>query len=113
MGVNHIQVRSKGVIVIPAELRKELGIEEGSLLLIEKTEKGLMLRPAVAVPVETYTPVRKAQFLLNDAFDAASYARARELVAAMGLDPDTVPHERPTDTGVSGREHSAVRRAQS
>lgn len=107
MGRTAIQLRDRGVLVIPLELRRELGLSDGSLMLIERREDGLFLRPAIAVPVETYTPSRKAQFLLNDAFDAPSYAHARSLVEEMGLDPDSIPHERPdstTDAGVSGRE---------
>jgi AbrB family looped-hinge helix DNA binding protein len=110
-----VQLRDRGVVVIPAELRKELGLDEGSLLLIERRDEGLFLRPAVAVPVEHYTPERQAEFLLNDAVDAPSYARARQAVQEMGLDPDAIPHERPpgtTDSSVSGRERPPQRRAQ-
>jgi AbrB family looped-hinge helix DNA binding protein len=109
-----VQLRDRGVVVIPSELRKELGLDEGCLLLIERREDGLFLRPAVAVPVEKYTDARRAQFLLNDAFDAKSYAHAREWVSKMGLDPDSIPHERPEgagNKGVSGRERDVRRRA--
>jgi AbrB family looped-hinge helix DNA binding protein len=111
-----IQLRDRGVLVIPAELRDELGLTEGSLLLIENRNGTLILRPAVAVPTEEYTPERRAQFLLNDAYDAISYAQAREEVAKMGLDPDKIPHEQPATTngaGVPGRERPVLRRAKS
>lgn len=111
-----VQLRDRGVFVIPSELRRELGLEEGALLLVERREGGLFVRPAVAVPVERYTPARKAQFLLNDAFDAKSYARARKLVEGMGLDPESIPHERPHASAhprVPRRQRSSRRRSQS
>ncbi len=46
---------------------------------------------------ETYTPERKAEFLLNNAVDEADYALAREKVRRMGLDPDDIPHARLPD----------------
>ena len=50
-----------------------------------------------APPVERYTPRRLAQFLLQNAVDAADYAAARREVKKLGLDPDAIPHDRPTD----------------
>jgi hypothetical protein len=47
------------------------------------------------MPVEVYSAERRAEFLLNNAMDAADYAKACEAVRAMGLDPETVPHHRP------------------
>ena len=38
-------VSSKGQIVIPAELREQLGIEPGTQVRFEKYEDGLLLRP--------------------------------------------------------------------
>lgn len=46
---------------------------------------------------ERYTPRRLAQFLLQNAVGAADYAAARREVKKLGLDPDEVPHDRPTD----------------
>jgi hypothetical protein len=46
---------------------------------------------------ERYTPRRLAQFLLQNAVDAADYAAARREVKKLGLDPDAIPHDRPTD----------------
>jgi hypothetical protein len=50
----------------------------------------------VILPVEVYTPERKAQFLLSNAVDAADYAGAVAAVRAMGLDPKAIPHYKPT-----------------
>ncbi len=82
-------------MVIPARLRKRFGIEEGSTVLIEGRDEGVLIRPAVVAPVEIYTPRRRAEFLLSDAVDSADYARAVREVRALGLDPDEIPHVKP------------------
>jgi hypothetical protein len=38
-------------------LRKKIGIDAESLLIAESTEEGILLRPAVALPVEVYSRV--------------------------------------------------------
>lgn len=91
-----IQVGKRGTIVVPAALRRRFGIEEGSLVVIEANEEGILIRPAMAVPLEHYTPQRKAEFLLSNAIDPEDYARALEEVYKMGLDPATIPHYKPT-----------------
>jgi hypothetical protein len=48
------------------------------------------------VPVEIYTPERRAEFLLSNAVDEKDYARALEEVRKLGLDPDSIPHSKPS-----------------
>lgn len=91
----------RGTLVVPAAIRRQLNLDEGSLLIMEVEGDSLRIRPAKAYPVERYSDTRAAQFILNDAIDAASYAKARELVQKMGLDPDQVPHDRPDATDQS------------
>jgi len=90
------KVGKRGVIVVPAKLRKRFGIEEGSLVTAEEREDGILIRPAVLVPVERYSPERKAEFLLATAVTHSDYRRARKAVRKLGLDPDSIPHPRPT-----------------
>lgn len=89
------QVGKRGTIVIPARLRRRYGLSEGTLVVAEERPEGILLRPAVALPVEIYTPERKAELLLQNAVDAEDYARARAEVRKMGLDPDAIPHDKP------------------
>jgi AbrB family looped-hinge helix DNA binding protein len=89
------KVGKRGAVVIPAALRRRFGIEEGSLVIAEEREDGILIRPAVVMPVEVYTPEQKAAFLLSNAVDAEDYARAREEVRGLGLDPDVIPHATP------------------
>jgi AbrB family looped-hinge helix DNA binding protein len=93
--VQAAKVGKRGAIIVPANLRKRFGIEEGTLVIAEEQENGILLRPAIVVPVERYTPERKAEFLLSNAVDADDYREARKQVRKLGLDPDKVPHRRP------------------
>ncbi len=90
-----IKMGRNGTLVIPAAMRRRLGLNEGELLMVEDTAEGITLRPAVALPVEIYSPERQAAFLLENAVDAADYAAAREAVRAMGLNPDSIDHRPP------------------
>ncbi len=89
------RVGKRGAIVVPAKLRKRFGIEEGSIVIAEEKENGILIRPAMVVPVERYGPERKAEFLLSNAIDEADYRKARKEVRKLGLDPDAIPHLRP------------------
>jgi AbrB family looped-hinge helix DNA binding protein len=91
------KVGKRGTVVIPAETRRRYAIEEGSVLIVAETDEGILLQPAALVPIETYSPERKAEFLLSNAVDDADYARAVEAVRDLGLDPDSIPHLKPAD----------------
>ena len=90
-----VQVGKRGPIIVPAKLRKRYGIEEGTLVTTEAREDGVLIRPAVVVPVERSTPERKAEFLLSTATTQKDYRRARKVVERLGVDPDAIPHRRP------------------
>ncbi len=89
------RVGKRGVIVVPARLRKRFGMEEGSLVTAEEREDGILIRPAVLIPVEKYSPERKAEFLLSTATSEADYSKAKKEVRKLGLDPASIPHRRP------------------
>lgn len=89
------RVGKRGAIVVPAPLRRRFGIEQGSLVIAEERADGILIRPAVAVPVEVYSPPRKAEFLLSNAVNAKDYRAARRAVSKLGLDPDAIPHHKP------------------
>jgi hypothetical protein len=68
---------------------------EGSFVIAEAREEGILIRPAATSPGEEYTPERKAEFILGSAVDAEDYAQAKEEVRAMGLDPEKILHHKP------------------
>lgn len=88
------KVGKRGSVVIPATLRRRFGIEEGSLVMAEATEEGVLIRPAVAIPVEVYSPKRKAEFLLSNAVDSDEYDQAVAEVRRMGLVPEEILHRK-------------------
>ncbi|HBS28970.1 MAG TPA: AbrB family transcriptional regulator [Phycisphaerales bacterium] len=91
-----VHLDKRGAVVIPKNVRRALGIEPDGLLLLRVEDGRIVLIPAEAVPKgERYSPQRVAEFLLTNAIDENDYARARDRVRGLGLDPDTIAHERP------------------
>ena len=90
-----IRVGKRGAIVLPAALRRQYGIEEGTTVIAEATEEGILLKPAVVLAFERYSRERQAEFLLNNAIGPDEYRRAAAEVRGMGLDPDRIPHDQP------------------
>lgn len=90
-----LRVGKRGVVVIPASLRRAFRLNEGSVLVAEARAEGILLRPAAVFPVEIYSPERKAEFLLNSAVTPEDCAWAVSEVRKLGLDPDDIPHVRP------------------
>jgi AbrB family looped-hinge helix DNA binding protein len=90
------KVGKRGAIIVPANLRKRFGIEEGTIVTAEEKDDGILIRPAVVIPVERYSPERRAEFLLSNAVDETDYRKARTAVRKMGLNPDFISHRKPT-----------------
>jgi AbrB family looped-hinge helix DNA binding protein len=57
-----LTVTSRGVVTLPAKLRRALGLRADDHLIAETTPDGLLLRPAVTLPVEVYTEQRIREF---------------------------------------------------
>jgi len=93
--VESAKVGKRGAIIVPAKLRKRFGIEEGSVVTAEEREDGILIRPAIVVPIERYSPERRAEFLLSNAVTPEDYRRARREAKKLGVDPDSIPHRRP------------------
>jgi len=87
------RVGKRGTVTLPPGLLRRFSIKEGSEVVAEAHQNGILIRPVEQV--EIYTPERKAEFLLNNAVDAEDYARAVKLVRKMGLDPAQIPHRKP------------------
>jgi AbrB family looped-hinge helix DNA binding protein len=89
------KVGKRGTVVIPVGMRRKYGFEEGSLVVAEPRAEGVLLRPVVTLPLEIYSPERKAEFLLNNAITPEDYEWAVKEVRKLGIDPETIPHKRP------------------
>lgn len=57
-----VTVTSRGVVTLPAKLRRALGLKADTQLIAEMTPAGLLLRPAVTLPIEMYSDARVREF---------------------------------------------------
>ena len=57
-----LTLTSRGVVTLPARMREAAGFPPNGQILAEITREGLLLRPAVMLPVEIYSPERIAEF---------------------------------------------------
>jgi AbrB family looped-hinge helix DNA binding protein len=57
-----LTINSRGVVTLPAKLRQALGLKADDQLIAETTPEGLLLRPAVTLPLEVYSPEREREF---------------------------------------------------
>jgi len=57
-----LTITSRGVVTLPAKLRKALGLNADDQLIAETTSEGLLLRPAVTLPIEIYSEKRVREF---------------------------------------------------
>ncbi len=57
-----LNITRRGVVTLPAKLRRALGLKTDNQLIAEITPEGLLLRPAVTLPVEIYSGKRIREF---------------------------------------------------
>jgi AbrB family looped-hinge helix DNA binding protein len=69
-----LTVTSRGVLTLPAKLREAAGLRPDDQVIVETTPEGLLLRPAVTLPVEIYDDDRIREF------DAAEAELAKGLI---------------------------------
>lgn len=96
MAEEYLQMGKRGTVVIPAKLRKKLGMSDGCMLLVSEDDGCVRLRLAKVLnpDMESEMRLRLAQRLLSGAQDLGEYFAAMEEVRRMGFDPDEIPHER-------------------
>jgi antitoxin PrlF len=57
-----LTLNQRGVITLPAKLRQALGLKADDQLIAQTTAEGLLLRPAITLPIEIYSKQRVAEF---------------------------------------------------
>lgn len=57
-----LTINSRGVVTLPAKLRQAMGLRTDDQLIAEITPQGLLLRPAITLPLEIYGPARIQEF---------------------------------------------------
>lgn len=70
-----LTINSRGVVTLPAKLRQAMGLKADDQLIAETTPQGLLLRPAVTLPLEIYTAERVKEFEAGEAELAAVLAQ--------------------------------------
>ena len=63
---NKVTINERGVITIPAALRQAFGLKANDELIVEGSQEGILLRPAVSVPIELYTEGRIDEFASDE-----------------------------------------------
>lgn len=63
---SRVTINERGVITIPAALRRAFGLEAGAQLIAEDTPEGILLRPSIHVPIEVYTEERITEFVSDE-----------------------------------------------
>ncbi len=61
-----VTINERGVITIPAAVRRACGLKANDELILENTEEGILLRPAISVPIEVYTEERIREFASDE-----------------------------------------------
>ncbi len=57
-----LTLSNRGLITLPAKLRQAFGLKADDQLIAETTPEGILLRPAITVPLELYSPQRLQEF---------------------------------------------------
>jgi len=87
MEATTIKMGKRGTIVLPAKLRKQFGLEDGSLLQIEPKSGGILIRPAFLYEPEVWTDDTRAYFILTNSMTKEEWDRNLPDVLEMGIDP--------------------------
>jgi len=85
-----VTITSRGTITLPAKLRQALGLKAKDHLIAETTPEGLLLRPAVTLPVEIYTPKRVREFDAAEQ-ELTAYLDAKALATKLAARPKRKP----------------------
>ena len=72
-----LTINDRGVVTLPVKLRQAMGLKADDQLIAETTPEGLLLRPAVTLPLEMYTPQRLREFAESEAELAAALKKRR------------------------------------
>jgi len=74
-----LTISERGTITLPKKLREILGLKMEDQLIAETVQDGILLRPAVTLPIELYNDERIAEFNVAEA-DLEEYLASRKQV---------------------------------
>ena len=73
-----VTINSRGVVTLPAKLRRAAGIRSDDQMIVETTPEGLLLRPTVTPPIEVYSEARLKEFAEAETDLEKALARRRK-----------------------------------
>jgi AbrB family looped-hinge helix DNA binding protein len=85
-----IKMGKRGTLVLPAKLRKQFGLSDGSLLVTEAKDGEIRLRPAFVYEPEVWSPEETAYFILINSMTKEEWDRNLPYVLELGVDPTQV-----------------------
>jgi AbrB family looped-hinge helix DNA binding protein len=110
-----IKMGKRGTVVLPAKLRKQFGLTDGSLLSAEVKDGEIRIRPSYVYEPEVWSDETRAYFILINSVTREEYDRGLPDVLAMSIDPANIeglpPNYRdslPTDAEWDARMREAV-----
>jgi AbrB family looped-hinge helix DNA binding protein len=57
-----LELGPKGAITLPKKMREKFDLRDRCLISLEETPEGILIRPAVAFPIELYSEERLQEF---------------------------------------------------
>ena len=76
-----VVVSNRGQVTLPAGVRKRLGIEPGSVVILEERDGELVLRPAAVIEVEHYSDEQIRAWDADDRFAPGERERIAKRLA--------------------------------
>ena len=62
-----VKLNERGTLTLPKRLREKYAMGGDSMVIVEDSGEGILVRPAEVVPVEIYTDERLAEFAEGEA----------------------------------------------
>ncbi len=85
----------RGTVVIPAKLRKQFGLEDGSLLVAETNQGAIRLRPIAVDEPEIWSDEERSFFILVNSMTKEEWDQNLPDVLALGVDPRKIDGLKP------------------
>jgi bifunctional DNA-binding transcriptional regulator/antitoxin component of YhaV-PrlF toxin-antitoxin module len=90
MATTTIKMGKRGTLVLPAKLRKQLGLTDGSLLTTELRDGEIRMRPAYVYEPEVWSDEERCFFILINSMTKEEWDRNLPEVLELGIDPTKI-----------------------
>ena len=57
-----LQMGARGTLTLPKKIRDKFGLKGDSMVSVEDTAEGILIKPAMVFPIESYSDERLAEF---------------------------------------------------